>query len=66
MKESFSHRKEFPWHRRNKKKAMQLSFRVCQICRDRDNHESIMDKRIELRGNMVVGLMEGTSQIRMT
>lgn len=29
-----------------------------QNCKDEDNHESIMDRRTRLMGDMVVGLME--------
>lgn len=52
--------------KRNKKKSMHYSFRVCQNCKDRDHFRSAMDRRICLMGHMAVDLMVGTGQIGMT
>lgn len=66
MTGSFSHRKDFPRHKKIKKRSMQLSFRVYHISRGSDNQESIMDTRKGKMGHMIAHLMEGTGQIGIT
>lgn len=66
MTESFGHKKYLQGHRRSKQKLIQSSFRVCQIFRDIDYLESVMDRRKCPMGNMVVCLNQDTSFTRMT
>lgn len=65
MTESFSYKRDLPWHKRNKQRLIQLSFRFCHTCRDRDHLGSIMDRRIGLMEPMVVDLMMDTGRIGM-
>lgn len=66
MIEPFNHRRDFPGHGRNKQRLMQSSFRACQPCKDREHLGSVMDKRKRLIKHMEVGIMVGTSRIKMT
>lgn len=66
MTKSFNHKRDLLGHKRNKQKSMQLSFRACQNCRDKDHLESVMDRRIGLIEHMVAGQMVGIGWIEMT
>jgi len=53
-------------HNINKHRLMIYFFRFCQIYSDKGHFALTMDMRIELMGNMAVGILEDIGQIDMT